>query len=180
MVVGFIVGNVSSFIDSLLKKSINNSHRSHVLIYSAILLLDASLLILLTGTLEGAPIPTESNGGPLSEEALAFAALIVTRRAKWTAQVVLGAKFIIMTLLPLLNRSLDRPGPLFVSNRHIRLLPRIIVAIVALCLPAESSMLPRRLVVIDVILLFAIVGWERETALEKGAKILEPKHSEEE
>jgi hypothetical protein len=82
-----------------------------------------------------------------------------------------------MTLKALLNRSLDRPGTLLVNNRYLRMAPRAVVCIVAICLPAVNEINTVTFLGSLVGLLQTLAWWEVMAAMESGAKWFEPKES---
>jgi hypothetical protein len=82
-----------------------------------------------------------------------------------------------MTLRSFLNRSLDTPGTLLVDNRYIRMAPRAVVSVIYLCLPAVEDISPYTFMAVIMALLQSLLLWELVAAMEKGAKLLEPKDS---
>ncbi len=80
-----------------------------------------------------------------------------------------------MTVKALLNRSLDGPHSLLVSNRYIRMAPRGFVIIVAMCLPIKTDMTITVALGSLLALLLPLILWEYVAAMETGSRIFEPK-----
>ena len=94
--------------------------------------------------------------------------------AKWAVAVSLSITVTCQTGIALLNRSLDRKGSLKVSNRYVRLLPRVILVAVVLCLPIDREMRANFFMVIVVCLLLMCLYWEWVVSLERDGGVFEP------
>ncbi len=96
--------------------------------------------------------------------------------AKWVASSTLSVILFNQTKIALLNRSLDGPRTLKVNNRYVRLVPRILVAIVVLCLPIDRRMNAVTYMGIVVGVLIPCLTWEWIASLEAGGGLVEPKY----
>ena len=94
--------------------------------------------------------------------------------AKWTASSTLSLVLIALTAIALLSRSLDIPGSLKFSNRYVRMLPRVLVVIVALCLPIDRRMNAVVYLGILVSLVIPCLMWEWAASLEHDGGFIEP------
>ena len=94
--------------------------------------------------------------------------------AKWAVSISLSIAIVCQTGIALLSRSLDRKGTLKVSNRYLRLLPRLLVVIVVIFLPIERSMEARVFLLVVVWLLLGCLYWEWFVSLERGGGVIEP------
>ena len=61
-----------------------------------------------------------------------------------------------------------------VSNRYVRLMPRAIVVIVAMCLPLVRGMTAIAYLGVLVCLMVATLLWEWCASLERGGGLIEP------
>lgn len=94
--------------------------------------------------------------------------------AKWMVSSNISITIVCQTIIALLSRSLDHKGTLKIDNRYLRLFPRLLVIVVALCLP-----IGRRLGVVAYFgilasILVLCLMWEWTASLERGGGILEP------
>ena len=96
--------------------------------------------------------------------------------AKWVASTTLSVVLFNQTKIALLNRSLDGPRTLKVNNRYLRLLPRILVAVVILCLPIDRRMSAATYLGIVVAVLIPCLLWEWTANLDAGGGLVEPKY----
>ncbi|KIW76064.1 hypothetical protein Z517_10809 [Fonsecaea pedrosoi CBS 271.37] len=95
-------------------------------------------------------------------------------RAVWSCAVSLGIIMLSMTILALLDKSLDEPATLKVNNRYVRLSGRIVYIIVILCVPATSHMDPRLFLGIAACMLLGVTIWEWNVGLDRGGALIEP------
>ena len=94
--------------------------------------------------------------------------------AKWVVSVSLSITVTCQTGIALLSRSLDRKGSLKISNRYVRLLPRLLVVAIVLCLPIDRKMPANAFMSIVVSLLFLCLFWEWVVSLERDGGVFEP------
>ena len=94
--------------------------------------------------------------------------------AKWAVSISLSIAIICQTGIALLNRSLDRKGSLKISNRYVRMLPRMLIVAVVICLPIDRSMSGNIFLGIIVTLLFGCLFWEWIVSLERDGGFFEP------
>ncbi len=94
--------------------------------------------------------------------------------AKWTVSVSLAITVTCQTSIALLSRSLDRKGSLKISNRYVRLLPRMVMIGAVLCLPIDRNMAGSTFLSIIVSLLLICLFWEWFVSLERDGGIFEP------
>ena len=94
--------------------------------------------------------------------------------AKWVFSVCVAMILAEQTAIALLNRSLDAPKSLKVSNRYLRLLPRLVVIIVALCLPLDKKMVGILLLGTVSWVLIPCLIWEWYASVEYGGGVFEP------
>lgn len=94
--------------------------------------------------------------------------------AKWAVSISLSITVTCQTGIALLNRSLDRKGSLKVSNRYVRLLPRMLLVAIVLCLPIDREMRANVFMAIVVFLLLVCLYWEWIVSLERDGGVLEP------
>ena len=95
--------------------------------------------------------------------------------AKWTASVTLSIVLFNQTRIALMNRSLDGPKTLIVNNRHLRLLPRLLIIPIILCLPIVDGMSGGLYLGIVSTILVPCLLWEWIASLEYGGGLVEPK-----
>lgn len=81
---------------------------------------------------------------------------------------------ICQTGIALLSRSLDRKKSLKISNRYVRLLPRMLLVAIVICLPIERSMAASTFLAIVVSLLLVCLIWEWIVSLEHDGGVFEP------
>jgi hypothetical protein len=130
----------------------------HILLYPSVLLLDNSIKYLIR------------HGSDTLEES-------VSSKACWTVSAALSAALVCMTIATLLNRCLDGPGTLLISNRYIRLAPRAMLVVVLMCLPIKTDITTGSFLLIIMVLMLVINFWEHVVALEKGGRLFEPKEA---
>lgn len=94
--------------------------------------------------------------------------------AKWVVSISLSIAVTCQTGIALLNRSLDRKGSLKISNRYVRLLPRVLVIAVVLCIPIDRGMTGRTFMAIIVCVLLFCLHWEWVVSLERDGGLFEP------
>ena len=99
---------------------------------------------------------------------------LIIYSAKWSVSISLSIAIICQTGIALSNRSLDRKGSLKISNRYVRMLPRMLVVAVVICLPIDRSMSGNIFLGIIVTLLFGCLFWEWIVSLERDGGLFEP------
>lgn len=142
-----ILGRRANFCDSI-----------HILLYASVLLLDSSIKYLIYHVLD-----------TLEES--------VSSKAHWTVSAALSAALVCMTAVTLLNRCLDGPGTLLISNRYIRLAPRLMLVVVLMCLPIKTDITSKVFLLIILVMMLVVNFWEHVVALENGGGLFEPKEA---
>lgn len=99
---------------------------------------------------------------------------LIIYSAKWSVSISLSIAIICQTGIALLSRSLDRKGSLKISNRYVRMLPRMLVVAIVICLPIDRSMSGNIFMSIIVTLLFGCLFWEWVVSLERDGGLFEP------
>ena len=99
---------------------------------------------------------------------------LIIDSAKWSVSISLSIAIISQTGIALLNRSLDRKRSLKISNRYVRMLPRILIVAIVICLPIDRSMSGNIFMSIVVALLFGCLFWEWVVSLERDGGLFEP------
>ena len=94
--------------------------------------------------------------------------------AKWAVSASLCITVICQTCIALVSRSLDRKRSLKISNRYVRLLPRILLVAIVIYLPIDRGMAASTFLAIVVSLLLVCLIWERIVSLERDGGIFEP------
>lgn len=145
--------------------------RLHITLYSALLFLDVSILFLIEHSLSKRELEADEVTDPHVENFI--------RRALWTGSGALSVVLASITSLALLNRSLDRPGTLWVSSRLVRLAPRFVVVVLILCLPLKDGIEGSEWVLWVVGMLYILLWWEWWAGLEKDWTFFEPKDGDE-
>lgn len=145
----------------------------HITLYGALLLLDSSIRYLLS--LDAAELAALENPDPVAIEDWRKS----LNRARFTVSSALTTVIICITAKALLNKSLDTPGTLLVNNRYIRMAPRLIVVIVAMCLPIKTGMAVGASMGVLLAMLLPLILWEYIAAMERGSRLIEPKEIEE-
>ena len=107
-----------------------------------------------------------------SEEMSDLATYIYT--AKWSVATSLTFTMLCLTTIALSNRSLDRPGSLMITNRYLRLAPRVALIVIALCLPIQRAMESLTFLGILAAVLLFVRLWEVIASLEHAGGIIEP------
>ena len=98
----------------------------------------------------------------------------VISTAKWAVSISLSITVACQTGIALLSRSLDRKGSLKISNRYVRLLPRLILVAIVMCLPIDRRMVASSFMGIVVSLLLICMFWEWIVSLESDGGFFEP------
>ena len=109
-----------------------------------------------------------------NEEEVRLATAIYS--AKWAFSTALSHVLVCQTGIALLSRSLDRKGSLKVDNRYLRLLPRVLIVPIALCIAVPRNLGPIAYTGILLSLLLPTLIWEWFASLESGGGILERSH----
>ena len=94
--------------------------------------------------------------------------------AKWAVSISLSITVVCQTGIALLSRSLDRKGSLKISNRYVRLLPRMLVVAIVLCLPIDRNMAASTFMSIVGSLLLVCLFWEWIVSLQRDGGVFEP------
>ena len=94
--------------------------------------------------------------------------------ARWTVSIALSITIACQTAIALLSRSLDRKGCLKVSSRCLRLLPRMLVIVIVMCLPIDQFLSPNLFLGIILALLLLCLNWEWFASLDRGGGWFEP------
>ena len=142
----------------------NLAYSLHGLLFGSLLLLDGSLGFIIRAS-------TATSHSETSAADMSFS----LRQARWTTSGALTSVLTCMTCITLLNKSLDSPGSLLIDNRYLRLGLRLVVMLVALCLPVMGDMRHGVYLGVIVFLLQLAIWWEYIAGLEKGMKLIEPK-----
>jgi hypothetical protein len=143
--------------------------RFHVFLFASFLL-DTSIKYLIQNSL------ASTNGPEVLPDDLGKAHSLLL--ARWTISASLFATLLLMTLKSFLNRSLDRPGTLFINNRYLRMAPRAMVGIAVMCLSIVKYINTVTFLGIILALLQFLILWETVAAMEKGFQWFEPKDAD--
>ena len=95
-------------------------------------------------------------------------------KARWCLGISFSIVVICLSAIALLSRSLDKPGTLKITNRYLRLLPRLLLIVVALCLPVKQTMKAIDNLGIVVGCVVVILYWEWYASLDKTGGLFEP------
>ncbi|KAL8836301.1 MAG: hypothetical protein Q9170_002974 [Blastenia crenularia] len=133
----------------------------HVLLFHATLILGVGAGFLL----EHPNTSAKAEGETLASQMYA---------AKWVVSISLATVLVSQTLIALLSKSLDGKRASKVDNRYLRLLPRIAVVTVTLCLPLREQMVAAVFLTILVMMLVAVLMWEWIASLERDGGLVEP------
>jgi hypothetical protein len=96
-------------------------------------------------------------------------------RAVWTCASSLSIIMLSMTVLALLDKSLDEPDKLKVNNRYIRLSMRAVFMVVILCIPITPHLNPQLFLGLAAMMLLIVSLWEWNVSLDRGGALIEPK-----
>ncbi|KAL8711151.1 MAG: hypothetical protein Q9220_004296 [cf. Caloplaca sp. 1 TL-2023] len=146
----------------------------HVILFHALLILGVGLDFLLEHPLVSA-VKDNTKGaaeGGHSAEEEGLTSHMYT--AKWTVSTALATTLVAQTLISLLSKSMDGKRTLKVDNRYLRLLPRMAVVVVVLCLPIREQMTASIHLTIIVLSLYVVLSWEMIASLDKDGGWLEP------
>jgi hypothetical protein len=94
--------------------------------------------------------------------------------AMWTVSASLTISLQALTVLAVLNKSLDPPKTLIVNNRYVRLAPRMAAVPVVVCLPVGQHLLPGSFIGILAAVMYFLIMWEKICTIEHGGAIFEP------
>ena len=95
-------------------------------------------------------------------------------RAIWTCAISTSTVMLCLTIIALLDKSLDEPGTLKITNRYIRLSMRMVFMIVVLCMPIAH--VGTQLFLGMTAMMLLVVGiWEWNVSLDQGGALIEPK-----
>ena len=142
----------------------------HTIMFHATLILGVGVVFIVQNPLNNAIAPSPADNPTPEEIALAFFIF----NAKWSTSVSLSVTMICLSVIATLSRSLDKPGSLKVTSRYVRLLPRLGLIIVAICLPIDQSMRGVNFLGILVLMLSGCLFWEWYASLESDGGIFEP------
>ncbi|KAH6668738.1 bacterial low temperature requirement A protein-domain-containing protein [Halenospora varia] len=152
---------------------------AHFILFASLLILAASTLFLI----EFEDSPLELDPEPPTEIKRAEEPLTPQAKANlyaiWSASISLAISLFCMTCIALLNRPLDGPKTLLVNSRWVRLMFRLPVIVVIVCLPVIRGMNGRWWVSATVLLLYPLFLYEWVSGLETGWKFIESKGDEE-
>lgn len=95
-------------------------------------------------------------------------------KARWCLGISFSIVVICLSAIALLSRSLDKPGTLKITNRYLRLLPRLLLIVVAICLPLKQTMKAIDNLGIVVGCVVVILYWEWYASLDKTGGLFEP------
>lgn len=138
--------------------------------FQSALILGVSVVYIVQHPLQNASQPPpEDNPSP---EELADTNLM--SKAKWCLGTTFTMTILLLFAIATMCRSLDKPGSLKVTNRYLRLLPRLSLVVLALCLPLKRSMAGSSFLAILVGVLGPVLFWEWYASLEKSGAIFEP------
>ncbi|KAJ9611531.1 hypothetical protein H2200_004715 [Cladophialophora chaetospira] len=145
----------------------------HIPLFASILTFTAGVMFILRSQSAGETSSTSSEageGGQISEEELPR----YVHRAVWTCASSVSAVMFSLTIIALMDKSLDEPGTLKIDNRYIRLSMRIVFMVATLCIPLAhvSSQLFLGMVAM---MLFVVGVWEWNVSLDRGGALIEPK-----
>ncbi|KAI4251470.1 MAG: hypothetical protein LQ352_004832 [Teloschistes flavicans] len=93
--------------------------------------------------------------------------------ARWTVSFNLALILLCQTLATLMHRSLDPPRTLKVNNRYLRVLPRILLIPIVICLAIDRTMNSLTFLGIISGLLLACLPWEWWASLEHDGGVFE-------
>lgn len=96
------------------------------------------------------------------------------QRAIWTCASSVSVVMLSLTIIALLDTSLDEPGTLKISNRYIRLSMRVVYMAVVLTLPLAHVSATLFLGMVAMMLLVVSI-WEWNVSLDRGGALIEPK-----
>ncbi|KAL8950369.1 MAG: hypothetical protein Q9222_003586 [Ikaeria aurantiellina] len=138
----------------------------HVTLFHALLILGVGLDFLLEHPLVSAKTDlwNRAEGEGHAEEEEALRSHMYT--AKWTVSTALATTLAAQTLITLLSKSVDRKRTLKVDSRYLRLLPRMAIMVVVLCLPIRERMVASIYLTILVLMLVAVLIWEMVASLD--------------
>lgn len=142
--------------------------RIHISLFGGLLLLDANISYLVQHSgpsSADSDISFDSSG---NFEAMHFG------QVHWLISGTLSAVLLCMTLIALLNESVDTTRSLIVNNRYLRLGVRGAAVIIILCLPIKGNLSNGLFLAIIVGMLQITVWWELISGLERGTKLIEP------
>jgi len=97
------------------------------------------------------------------------------RYAVWSLAISISIAMATLCGIALLNRPLDEPDTLKVNNRYVRLAPRVIYIIVAICVLIKKDINPQIYIGLVSLMLILLMWIEWIFGLEKTGGIFEPK-----
>ena len=149
--------------------------------FHATLILGVSNLFIIANPFTNA-LPTEGESGsetdkptPVSDSTQTEERSLETfmYSAKWTVGVSFAVLVGCQIILALLSRNLDKPGTMKIDNRYIRLLPRLLICIIAVLLPLARKMVGSVMLAILLGCTTATLWWEWITSLDKTGMVFE-------
>ncbi len=146
---------------------------AHTSMFHATIVLGVSVLFL-TQHPQNNAIKPELPPDPSDDQKSAATLAVLMSKAEWCVSVSFSVTTLCLSIIALLSRSLDKPGTLKMTNRYIRLLPRLILIIVALCLPINGYLYGVTFLGILMGLLALCLLWEWFASLEREGGIFEP------
>ena len=142
----------------------------HTTMFHATLILGVGVVFIVQNPTDNAIAPPpEANPTP---EEINLANFMLY--SKWMTSISLTVTVICLSVLATMSRSLDKAGSLKITNRYLRLLPRLGLIAVAICLPIDNSMRGNIFLGILVAMLASCLFWEWYASLESDGGIFEP------
>jgi hypothetical protein len=143
----------------------------HIPLFSSLLVFTASIIFIIRNQPDKPFSPGEGEAeGRISAEELSH----YIQRAIWTAASSLSTSVICMTVIALLDKSMDEPKTLKVDNRYIRLSMRAVFVVVVQTIPA-AQIGSQLFLGMAALMLFVVSVWEWNAGLDYGGQFVEPK-----
>ena len=155
----------------ILKSSDADLQRFHVFMSGSTLILGVSSVPLIQNPGVNAEAP-RLEGRSLTASDSDLSSVVST--AKWVVSISLSITVACQTGIALLSRSLDTKGSLKISNRYVRLLPRLVLVAIVMCVPIDQRMVASSFMGIVVSLLLICMFWEWIVSLESDGGFFEP------
>lgn len=128
---------------------------------------------------QSAPTSDAAESSTTSEKIPASELHRYTQRAVWTVTVSLVVIILSMTVLALLDESLDRPGTLRINNRLGRLSGRLVYVLIIILVPLYEGLNPQIFLGVCSLLLVLLSLWEWVVSTDKDGFLFEPRRSAE-
>ena len=143
---------------------------SHTIMFHATLILGVSVVFIVQHPSNNAKQPPPAEN-PTQDE---INATHFMYKAKWCMAISFSITIFCLSSIATLSRSLDKPGSLKVTNRYLRILPRMGLIAVAMCLPIEKSQTGTSFLGTLVAILGSVLVWEWYASLESSGGVFEP------